>query len=202
MKNQFNDDKDILEALNSQVPAQVNAALKHLLQSAKLRGSVRQQVFALGGNEDDAREFLNQALVAFYNHVEDKKYDPALSGITTYIVKIAAQMYHTRRRSEGRRSAMHDRSVEAGTIETSTNPEQEINQQHRKEVLDKLLSMIGDKCRQLLSLHSFSFSMAEIAEKLGYKTSDVAKMAVQDCRKKLNQLLTQRPDLLDELREL
>ena len=64
MKNQFNDDKDILEALNSQVPAQVNAALKHLLQSAKLRGSVRQQVFALGGNEDDAREFLNQALVA------------------------------------------------------------------------------------------------------------------------------------------
>lgn len=202
MKNQFKDDQDILEALRSQTPAAVNAALKHLLQSEKLRGFVRQQILGLGGAEADVREFLHQAILAFYNQVEDNKYNPALSSISTYIVKIAAQKFYTQRRSEGRRTAMYDRSVDAGVTETVTDPEAEMNQQHRKTVLDQVLSNIGDKCKQLLQLYGFQYSMAEIAEKIGYKSADVAKMAVQDCRKKLQQLLIQRPDLLAELREL
>lgn len=202
MKNQFKDDQDILEALRSQTPAQVNAALKHLLQSEKLRSFVRQQVFALGGNDTDAREALHQAILAFYNQVEDQKYDPTLSRISTYVVKIAAQKFYTQRRSEGRRAAMHDRSVDIGAMETMTDPETEMNQQHRKTVLNQVLSNIGDKCKQLLQLYGFQYSMAEIAEKIGYKSADVAKMAVQDCRKKMHQLLIQRPDLMAELRDL
>jgi RNA polymerase sigma factor (sigma-70 family) len=202
MTNPFNNDHDILSALQSADPKNVNAALKHLLQSEKLRSFIRQQVFALGGKDEDVRELMHEALIVFLNRVEEKKYDPALSGIATYVVRIAAQMYHTKRRSEFRRVSMYDRSVEAGNIETSTDPEESYDVEHRREVLDRILSMIGDKCRQLLRLHGSSFSMAEIAAQFGYKTSDVAKMAVQDCRKKLNQLLAQRPELLAELREI
>ena len=202
MKDQFDEDQDILEALRSQDTPRINAALKHLLQSEKLRNFVRKQVFALGGNDEDVREFLSQALLVFLNRVEDGRYDPSLSSISTYIVKVASQMYHTRRRSEGRRAAMYDRSMEAGAVETETNPEETINMQHRKETLGKVLAQIGDKCRQLLSLFGSSYSMAEIAKKIGYKSTDVAKMAVMDCRKKLNQFLSTRPDLLTELREL
>ena len=201
MKDQFNEDSDILAALQSQDNPRINAALKHLY-SDKLRSFVRQQVYALGGGDEDARECLNEALLKFLQYVEDGKYDPSQSRISTYIVKIATQMYHTKRRSQFRREKMHDRSMDAGIIETETNPEEAINHQHRKDLLDRVLSMIGDKCRQLLQWHGASFSMAEIAEKVGYKSTDVAKMAVQDCRKKLNQFLSQRPDLLAELREL
>lgn len=202
MKQPFDSNQDILEALRSKDPHRVNAALKHLYQSGKLTGTVKQQVKGLGGDENDAREVLNRALVVFYNHVEDGKYDPALSGITTYIVHIATRMFYTVRRSETRRVAMHDRSMEADAVETVTNPELEMNIRHRKELLDKVLSMIGDKCRQLLKLRSFDFSMAEIAEKMNYKSPDVAKMAAQDCRKKLNHYLAERPGLLAELNEL
>jgi hypothetical protein len=44
--------------------------------------------------------------------------------------------------------------------------------------------------------------MAEIAEKLQYKSPDSAKMAVHDCRKKLNTILSDRPELLEELRDI
>ncbi len=202
MKPVFDNDNEILEALRSKVPQRINAALKHLCQSGKLQGAVRQRVFAQRGDDNDAREMLNQALVVFLNFVEDGKYDPSKSAISTYIVSIAARMYYTRRRSEQRRVAMHDRSMDLGIEETETNPEYDMNLQHQKAYLDKLLQMTGDKCRQLLQLHGHSYSMVEIAEKLQYKSPDSAKMAVHDCRKKLNTLLSDRPALLDELREL
>lgn len=81
--------------------------MRHLCLNEKLKGAVRQQLRALGGGEDDVREMLNQALVVFLNHVEEEKYDPTRSAVSTYIVKIAAQMFYTQRRSEKRRSAMH-----------------------------------------------------------------------------------------------
>ena len=202
MKHLFNDDYSILEALRSKMPLQINAAMRHLCLNEKLKGAVRQQLRGLGGDENDACEILNQALVAFLNHVEDEKYDPTRSAVSTYIVKIAAQMYFTRRRSEQRRMAMHDRSVDTGTTDIATNPEQEFDLQHQKEILDQLLAMTGEKCRKLLQLHGHSYSMAEIADKLQYKSPDSAKMAVHDCRKKLNTILSDRPELLDELREI
>lgn len=202
MKQLFDNDNEILDALRSKAPERINAALKHLCQSGKLQGAVRQQVFAQRGDDNDAREMLNQALVAFLNHVEDGTYDSSRSAVSTYIVKIAAQMYFTKRRSEQRRLAMHDRSMDLGIVETETNPEFDMNLQHQKAFLDKLLQLTGDKCRQALQLYGHSYSMVEIADMLQYKSPDSAKMAVHDCRKKLNAFLSDRPDLLDELREL
>lgn len=202
MKDNFDNDSIILEALRSRAPHRINAALQHLSQSPKLKGAVRQQVYALRGDDNDAREVLNQALVVFLNHVEDGKYDSTRSAVTTYIVKIAAQMYFTKRRSEQRRMAMHDRSMDAEAIDMATNPEDVMNLEHQRAFLDKLLIMTGEKCRQLLQMHGHSYSMVEIAERLHYKSPDSAKMAVHDCRKKLNTILAERPELLDELREI
>lgn len=199
MKDPFKNDQDILEALRSRVTSSVNAALRHLL-GGKPKGAVRQKVYALGGNEEDAQEVLNQALMVFFNHVEDGIYDPALSAITTYIVNIAGKLYYTRRRSEIRRLARHDKAFEAEDTETNISPEDEMSLQETKTLLDKVLSMTGDRCRELLKLRSFDFSMAEIAEKMNYKSPDVVKAAAQDCRKKLNNILATRPELLAEFR--
>ena len=202
MKAVFTRDEEILEALNSKVPSKINAALKHLYQSQKLINSIRKQILGLGGNPDDSREALNHALVVFYNQVQEQVYNPRLSGISTYIIKIATQLYYTKRRSDQRRQAMNERSAENREAETPVDPETEFDADYRKALLDRILAALGEKCRQLLKLRSFDFSMAEIAEKLSYKTPDVAKMAVLDCRKKLNLYLAERPDLLAELKAL
>ena len=184
------------------MPLQINAAMRDLCLNEKLKGAIRQQLRGLGGDENDAREMLNQALVAFLNHVEEDKYDPTRSAVSTYIVKIAAQMYYTKRRSEQRRAAMHDRSIDVGKVDIETNPELDFNLQHQRAFLDKLLILTGEKCRQLLQLYSHGYSMGEIADKFQYKSHDSAKMAVRDCRKKLNTNLSERPELLEELREI
>lgn len=202
MKTTFTHDDEILEALSSKVPSTINAALKHLYQSQKLINSIRKQILGLGGDPDDSREVLNQALVVFYNQVQERLYQPERSGINTYLVKIATQLYYTKRRSDRRRLAMYDRSVDNLETPTQTDPEGEFNAEHRKTLLDRVLANLGEKCRQLLKLRSFDFSMTEIAGQLNYKSPDVAKMAVLDCRKKLNQYLAERPALLAELKAL
>lgn len=199
--NRWND-QNILEALQSNERARVNAAFRELYLDGKLRGAVWQQVRLLGGTDDDAREVFNMALAAFDRHVRENTYDPAQSRIATFVVNIARQMYHTRRRSESRRMAAHDRSMEGGGTEVQINPEQEMNRRHRKTLLEKATAELGDKCRQSLRLFSLDYSMAEIAEQMQYKSPDVAKMAVHDCRKRLHAYLTQHPALLAELREL
>lgn len=202
MKHLFNNDENILEALRSKMPLQINAAIRHLCLDEKLKGAVGQQVRILGGNQDDAREMLNQALVVFLNHVEEGKYDPARSAVSTYIVKIAAQLYYTKRRSEQRRAARHERAVDLAGTDLTTNPELAFNLQYQREFLDKLLATTGDKCRQMLQFHSHGYSMEELAEKFQYKSDDSAKMAVRDCRKKLNTILSENPQFLEALREI
>ena len=156
----------------------------------------------MGGHEDDAREMLTAAVLEFYNKVSDDEYDPALSSISTYIVKIATQKYYTKHRSEMRRLDAHNRASEVNPQEYTSNPEIEMDFQHRKEWLKKILPMTGEKCHEALSMYSYSFSMAEIAEKVNYKNADAAKVAVMACRKKLNKILSERTDLLNELHEL
>lgn len=202
MKAVFTRDDEILEALNSKVPLKINAALKHLYQSQKLISSIRKQILGLGGDPDDGREALNHALAVFYNQVQEQVYDPRLSSISTYIIKIATQLYYTRRRSDQRRQAMNERSAENREAETPVDPETEFDAAYRKALLDRILAALGEKCRQLLKLRSFDFSMAEIAEQLNYKSPEVAKMAAMDCRKKLNQYLAEHPDLLAELKSI
>lgn len=194
-------DQNILDALQSRDRSRVNAVFEHLYKDGKLRGAVWQQVRLLGGNDDDAKEVFSMALVTFDRKVRENEYDPGRSQITTYLVNIARQMYYTRRRSDLRRVAAYDRSVEAETVETQTNPEQEMNRRHRKELLEQATAGIGDKCRQALRWFSLDYTMAEIAEKMHYKSPDVAKMAVHDCRKRLHAYLTEHPALLAELRE-
>lgn len=202
MKPEFSTDTDLLDALRSKAPERINAALKHLFQHEKLRNSIRKQVSGMGGDATEVKEMLNQALIVFYHQVLDQTYQPELSSIQTYIVRIAAQMYYTKRRSENRRVAMYQRSAESVASDTQLDPERAFDMAHRKALLDEVLGSIGEKCKKLLKLRSFDYSMAEIAEKLQYKSPDVAKMAAQDCRKKLNQYLAERPDLLATLKSL
>jgi hypothetical protein len=71
-----------------------------LYQHPKVRAVLGKQISDLGGSPDDSRESLHQAIAVFYTHVMEEEYNPALSAVSTYIVKIAVQIYYTRRRSE------------------------------------------------------------------------------------------------------
>ncbi len=197
----FQNDDEILEALRAGNGRQREAAYRQLHGDGKLLGAIRKEIAARGGNEDDAREMRNFALLEFGKNVAIGVYDPGKSGIVTYIVSIAKQRFFTIRRSELRRIKRYQRSVEEGNVESSENPDHEINRQHRKDLMDRILTAVGEKCKQALRLYVMEYQMVEIAEKLNYKNADVAKAAIYDCKKRLYKLFTDQPELVSELRQ-
>ena len=202
MKYHFNNDHDLLEALNSRMPDREAAAMRHLCQDPKLVGTVRQQVMLMGGQETDANSALNYALFIFFQKVKKGEYDTQRAGITTYLVGVAKWVYHTQQRSQKRAAQTEQRYVESQEAAWAEDPEWLLNQQSRRERYNQILSWTGERCRQLLHLRFQSFSMEEIAQELSYKSADSAKMAVHDCRKKLNEMLAKRPDWLKEFNNL
>jgi len=194
-------DEDILAAIESRDAQNLNAAFRYLYHNGPLRGAVWQQIKAMGGGEADFNEVFNLALVKFDQNVQNRIYDPALSRINTYVVNIARQLFHTQRRSDFRRQERHEKSIAGEKNEPQVNPERAFAASQKREILERAMTTLGDKCKQALSLFSLDYSMPEIAEMMGYKTSHVAKSALYECRKRLNTYLSGRPDLIAELLE-
>jgi RNA polymerase sigma factor (sigma-70 family) len=202
MKHQFNQERNILVALKSYDSETYNAALRHLFEDKKLLNTIRKQIFGMGGDENDVQEVFGQALFEFYNKVRNDIYDPSKSAITTYIVHIAQNKFYTKKRSDIRRKERNERAFAQGEMEILPNIEKELDYQDKKELLGRLLENMNPKCSKIMLLNHEKYSMTEIAEKMNYKSKDVAKMALYNCREKLNLFLKDRPDLRDELREL
>jgi RNA polymerase sigma factor (sigma-70 family) len=202
MKYQFNQDSDILVALKSYDSETYNAALRHLFGDKKLLNTIRKQIFGMEGDENDVQEVFGQALFEFYKKVSNDIYDPSKSAITTYIVHIAQNKFYTKKRSDIRRKERNERAFAQGEMEILPNIEKELDYQDKKELLGRLLGNMNPKCPKIMLLNHEKYSMTEIAEKMNYKSKDVAKMALYNCREKLNLFLKDRPDLRDELREL
>ena len=198
----FRNDEDLLEALGGTDTHRISAALRYLYQNDKIRGTIARQVVALGGSNDDVRESLHQAIAVFYTHVTEKRYNPALSAVSTWLTRIAVQIFHTRRRSEIRRAQTLDRASEELPAPVSFDPAELTEIEFQTTILDKILASAGERCRQLMKLRSFDYSMAEIAGIMGYRNQDVAKNAASDCRKKINEFLAGNPSLLSALKSV
>lgn len=197
MSQLFTTDAEILAALRSEDPLRINAGLKHLYKDRKLWQAVSSQVIYLGGGEDEIQEIFQQALIIFFNAVTDGHYQPEKSAIATFITGIARKCFLGWQRSARRRD-LRDATYAQQMTETGDPSGTE----HQKVLLDRLLSALGDRCKQLLQLRSIGYSMANLSGMMGYKNSNAAKAAVHNCRKKLLTFLASRPDLLDELNDV
>ena len=69
-----------------------------------------------------------------------------------------------------------------------------------KAAIDKLFSLLGDGCRELLKLSmSGGENMRTIAEKLGFANENVAKSKNYRCKQRLKDLVGQVPELQEIL---
>ena len=70
----------------------------------------------------------------------------------------------------------------------------------QKNILGRLLSQLGTKCEQILELWKLSYSMEEIASKVGLKNASVARKQRYNCYQKLLQIVDKQPNLKNILK--
>ena len=82
------------------------------------------------------------------------------------------------------RKLAHTKTVAEVPIENETDletPEIQLIAQERKDMLNRLLGELGERCQRILELWKLSYSMEEIAETVGFSSPDMARKAKYRC---------------------
>ncbi len=120
------------------------------------------------------------------------------STIKNYLFGICKKVLQSQRVTKDRRVTL-SQQIEFETEEKQT-PERAFMLQERREILNKLLSEIGEKCQKVLQMWRLDYSMSEIADSMGYKSDGMARKKKHECMKKLILKVQSNPGLLSDLK--
>mgnify|MGYP001053736554 CR=1 FL=1 len=143
-------------------------------------------------NQEDADALFNDACMSFYENITSEKLTPEklTSSIKTYLFQIGINKALAKLKKNQRIDFIDDyRGNEEELLSSNFDDEYEIELQQ----VEKCLISMGDPCRSVL--HFFYYQkirMVEIAEKMGYKTPDVAKNQKAKCIKKLRKIYREK----------
>lgn len=160
----------IIEQLRS---GQSSAAFKELYQSFP---AIRNFIKTHGGNDDDAKDIFQESLFIFYRKIQSDQNFQLSAAVGTYLFSVAKYLW---------KDALKKKNREVGFITTDI-PFEDINSKEEEEkqmyFLDTILSKLGEKCSELLTLFYYKkLSMEEIANRFDYKTIDTAKTQKYKC---------------------
>lgn len=133
-----------------------------------------------GGNEDDARDVFQEALLVLYKQANSGKFHLS-SGLETYIFSICRFQWLKHLRKNNRIESLPE-NLEL----TDLNPDvfQVIEKAEKFVLLQSHLTKLSTTGQQILNLHFQKYSTEEIAETLGLSKLYVKKRKFE-CKKEL-----------------
>lgn len=154
-----------------------------------------------GGDEESAKEILQQVLVKLVEKARDGKLD-AVNSLEAYLISACKNQWMNLQRRAGKEVAIPENFSES-QVDGNAGPYRLLEQQDLKNAVRDLLGQLGEKCRDLLiwSLGE-GLDMKSIAVELGYKTAQTAMNSKSRCKQKLKELVQQQPGYQQLIRQI
>ena len=150
--------------------------------------------FLLGNKlvEEEAEEIYVQAFTTFWQNIKTNRLRPPLkSSLLTYLIGIGSNYLKRFFESKSRNRDRMSNSLEKDLAYASRNPEilDTFEREDRKKLVEHLLSLLGDSCRELLIL-SFvkGYSDEAIMEETGSPSTLAVRQKRFRCLEKLRNL--------------
>lgn len=142
------------------------------------------------GNEDEAQDIFQDAVLSFYQYVLGGKFDEGKS-VDGFIFSIGRNMWINRAKQRNK--------TVSGIEETNYGAEAEeaseftaLFTEDKSEKMDALLTQLGERCKELLTYSIFyNMKMVEIAEKMEFSNADTAKTKNYKCKKRLMKIINE-----------
>jgi len=163
------DNHKLIELLRS---GQHHKALEELY---KAYPAIRHFIKTHGGNDDDARDTFQDALLIFYRNVQKTDFVLTAS-VNTYLFSVSKFLWKDALKKKNREVSFTIQDAPAEEIRSYQEEEQQM------KWLDKILASLGEKCTEILRMFYYGkMSMEEIAKKLEYRNVDTAKTQKYKC---------------------
>lgn len=170
--------------------------LELLYRDKPLKGAIMRMLLRNKGSENDYDRIINETLVRFYKICITKKDFCFTTNYINYLLGIAHFIWLKDLKDEEKHtSEILNEEIELEYEDIEVN----FLEKERRKILRDLLSFLGQNCKEVLMFWSSGYSMIEIAEKMGYKSSGMAKKKKHNCMKELYSYLDENPDVKEEL---
>jgi len=134
----------------------------------------------------DALDAFQEAVIVFYQNVEESKIERLDSSIKTYLFGIGK--YKLMRIAQNNKKLVAADALPELPVDMSrTMADYELD--HQQSLLKKAFALLGENCRTLLSYFYYNgFDMETIANRMDYKNTDVVKSRKRACLVKLKDI--------------
>ena len=152
---------------------------------------IRKYIVNNQGSIDEANDIFQDAVVRFYHSVKQGNFKGNCS-IKTFLFGISKNLWINYLQKKGKST----REFEWTNLEDKIDLEGELISNEKSKAVNDLLSVLGDRCEQLLKFSVYdNLSMKEIAIKMGFANENVAKTNNYRCKQKLMLLITENNQL-------
>lgn len=149
------------------------------------------------GNEDEAKDVFQEAMIAFYENVRDGKFKGE-SAIGTYLYSITKFKWLNQIKKDKIREGHHEK---AGMESFQESPLTDLIDGERKQGVLQVLDQLGEVCKQLLVENLYhNASMKEIAENGSFSSEQIVRNKKYKCLQRLKELIRAKPMLVQMLK--
>lgn len=186
-----NKDEQILEAIRT---GKNSTALNHLYATSLPK--VIRFITQNNGDEEEAKDIFQDAVVTLFNTVKLGKYENG-KDVGGFIYFIARNLWINRIKKKNKQISIK----ETETYEISESPLALMILDEKQLAIQGLMDKIGTQCKELLkyTMHD-KLSMKEVAEKMGFAGETVAKSTHYRCKQKLAMLINGNKNLIATLK--
>jgi len=153
------------------------------------------------GNEQDAEDFFQEAIVIFIDAVKNDKFRGE-SKVKTFLYAVQRNLWlnelKRRKRALNRQTRYYDENpkVEEGAHVA-------IQENEAKKEVALLIQKLGENCQKILMLFYYQDkSMQEIHQEMGYENEQIARNMKYKCMKKMHKLLDANEDIKEYFKNL
>ena len=189
--------KDIIDGIRGDSTARRRAILI-LTNDSDLRTKTYSYVKNHSGSQTEAETVYSDMIVTFIKIVHTKPSFSLDRPLHAYLMGITKNLWYNEIRKRSRSKTSDIEKLAEQRDENITAIELLIKGD-RASILNKVLSQMKIKCKEVLMYWSSGYKMQEIANILGYKTDGVARKKKSECMKELLTYLADKPHIKQQL---
>lgn len=183
-------DADLLKAFQLVRPP--DQAIRQLYSSSF--PMARSYVVQNSGNEQDAEDIFQEAVISFIELVQNRKFRGE-SSVSSCIYSITRHLWLNELRRKGRAVRREFRFQQENSAQTDLN--NLLGEEELRHQLIQMIEALGDNCRKILvAFYYDDLSMKEIMGLVNYQNEQVLRNKKYKCMKQLEEDLAGKQHLL------
>ncbi len=172
-------------------------AIAEIYRDAKLKNQIVAYVKKNSGSREDGIDIFHEGIIALDDNIRKNKFRGE-GDLNAYLYSICRFLWLNKLK-RNKRMVYTENESELDQIQNDT-PETLSLADEQKNIINQLLNRIGDKCKQILELWKLSYSMEEIAEKVGLGNAGIARRQRYNCYQKLLKIIDEESGLRNALK--